>query len=373
MAEEKAVRAGGRNYGIDLLRIVAMNMILVLHILGLGGVLSDFSISSPKYMVGWFMEIAAYGAVNLFAIISGYVNYGRKTKYANLMLLYLEILFYTVTATAVYWFVAPETVTRQHIVYALLPFKIGGYWYFTAYFCLFLFMPFMNILVDRLSKRNAVRLLLLFFVVFSVLPTVLYQDIGGMCNGYCFSWLGVMYLTGACIRKFDFRLKCNHYFLLYLLCITASFAAKLTIELITFVATGTAMYGGLFSLYVSPFIVLSSFFLFLGFRDLKLNENAIALVKFFAPMTFGVYLLHMEPLVNSSFILGKFFFLSKLNIPALICGVLVTAFGIWFVCALIDRVRLAIFRVLRVPELCARAETAVRAFVARRVPSSGEE
>lgn len=78
-------RNSGRNYGIDLLRIVAMMMIPLLHVLGHGGILGTLTPLETHYEIAWFLEIACYCAVNVYALISGYVGYGRKQKYANLI------------------------------------------------------------------------------------------------------------------------------------------------------------------------------------------------------------------------------------------------------------------------------------------------
>ncbi|MDE6723424.1 MAG: hypothetical protein K2J55_04430, partial [Eubacterium sp.] len=65
--------ASKRNYGIDLLRIVCMIMVPVLHVLGHGGLLEGAEILSVKYEFVWFLEAAAFCAVNCYALISGYV------------------------------------------------------------------------------------------------------------------------------------------------------------------------------------------------------------------------------------------------------------------------------------------------------------
>ena len=60
-----------RNYGIDLLRLVLMFMVVVLHVLGHGGVLSAAQPMSGQYITAWLMESLAIGAVNSYAIITG--------------------------------------------------------------------------------------------------------------------------------------------------------------------------------------------------------------------------------------------------------------------------------------------------------------
>ena len=75
-----------RNYGIELLRILAIVFVLMLHILGRGGVYpytgSNIATSerAANYAVAWTLETAAYGAVDLFALISGFVCAGSSFK-----------------------------------------------------------------------------------------------------------------------------------------------------------------------------------------------------------------------------------------------------------------------------------------------------
>ena len=74
-----------RNYGIDLLRIVSMMMVVLLHVLGQGGILDGSDPLTVKSETAWLLEIGAYSAVNIYAMISGYVGYGRKYKYSGLV------------------------------------------------------------------------------------------------------------------------------------------------------------------------------------------------------------------------------------------------------------------------------------------------
>ena len=59
-----------RNYGVDLLRIVAMYMVVVLHVLGKGGILYSLPKLSISYEVAWILEIAAYCAYHARRILS---------------------------------------------------------------------------------------------------------------------------------------------------------------------------------------------------------------------------------------------------------------------------------------------------------------
>ena len=89
---EKEKITDNRNYGIDLLRIFSMFLIVILHSLGHGGVLSSTVINSSQYKFSWLLEIISYCAVDIFALISGYVSYTgneKKTNYSNYFNLWL--------------------------------------------------------------------------------------------------------------------------------------------------------------------------------------------------------------------------------------------------------------------------------------------
>lgn len=81
-----------RNIGIDLLKIVSMLMIVTLHMLGHGGVLDNMPPMSRCYQVAWLIEIACYGAVNCYALASGFLT--ARCNIRKLMELWLQVMFY---------------------------------------------------------------------------------------------------------------------------------------------------------------------------------------------------------------------------------------------------------------------------------------
>lgn len=90
-----------RNYGIDLLRLISMFMVVILHVLGNGGILASTTNLSLKGEVYWALEILCYGAVNIYAIISGYVGYKTKHKVSHLITLSLQIAFFAIMVTII--------------------------------------------------------------------------------------------------------------------------------------------------------------------------------------------------------------------------------------------------------------------------------
>lgn len=62
-----------RNYGIDLLRIIAMFAVVILHIQVFGGVINNVKEFSVNYEIAWTLETLCYCAVDIYVIITGYV------------------------------------------------------------------------------------------------------------------------------------------------------------------------------------------------------------------------------------------------------------------------------------------------------------
>lgn len=85
-----------RNHGIELLRIFAMLLAAVLHILKKGGVITASEGNLAAYSTVWLLEAAAYCAVNCYALISGYVGYSDRPKplrLARCIELWLQVVF----------------------------------------------------------------------------------------------------------------------------------------------------------------------------------------------------------------------------------------------------------------------------------------
>ena len=189
-----------RNRGIDLLRMTAMWMVVILHILNKGGVLATAAPLSAGQGTARLLETAAYCAVNCYGLISGYVGVQRRFRYSGALALWLRVAFYTLGITAVFACLMPGSVNGDRVLRAFFPVLFRQYWYVTAYFGMCLFIPFFNLLLNRLSKGQLRLLVLSIVLVFSVLPTLRQKDVFLTDNGYSVLWLSCLYLLGGILR-----------------------------------------------------------------------------------------------------------------------------------------------------------------------------
>lgn len=342
-----------RNFGIDLLRIIAMVMVVVLHVINQGGVLNAASGNVINYLIASFFVSAAYGAVNCYALVSGYVGMDSKHKYAGIIQLFLQVVFYTVLITAVFYFLNPDKYGMWSFKNALLPVSSESYWYFTAYFGMFFFAPFFNKMLKVLSKKEAKALVFTIIMVLSLIPCVFQKDVFKSEWGYSMLWLSALYLLGGCIKILgcEKKMKKKTAFLFFLLSIIITYLSTFLpgINKYTFLLT-----------YTSPTVLISAVALLILFSQVKISGGFKKLIAFFSPLAFGVYLVHTEPHIWNEVLLGRFIGFAKLNPAMLVLSIVCAVFCIWFVCSMVDYIRLSIFKLLHIKGLCVAIENKLK-------------
>lgn len=334
-----------RNCGIDALRMLAMFMIMVLHILMQGGILNASGRFTSQYEAGWFLETAAFCAVNVYALISGYVWVYAKYRYRNLIELWLQVFFYTVSITILFRVFYPSSVSVMEWIKAIFPVMFNQYWYFSSYVALFLFIPLLNIILEKMKKRQLIFCIGMILVFFSGIQTLFYSDAFGTNDGYSAIWLMILYLVGGYIRKYgqSENGKAAKFLVGYFAMIGLTWLSKLIIEILTLHFLGEVRAGNYLINHKSPTIVLAAVCLFLFFEKVKIPPFFGKIIGVFSPMAFGVYLVHTHPLVFAYFMKDRFTEYAAFPWILEILAVLGTAVLINLFCYAIDFIRLKLF------------------------------
>lgn len=352
-----------RNHGIELLRIFAMLLAAVLHILKKGGVITASEGNLAAYSTVWLLEAAAYCAVNCYALISGYVGYSDRPKplrLARCIELWLQVVFYSVIITTVYCIAGVGSVGVSDFADAFLPVTSKQYWYFTAYIGMFFFIPLLNALVRRLNRRALVSLCIMLIAVFSLYDTFASfwkKDPLALVGGHSPLWLGVLYIFGAAMKKLRVPESMSSKKALLIYASAAVFTALFKItgdRLLRFVP------GSLFVRDTSPTVLLCAAALLVAFARFKPCRKLTEFAVLFAPAAFGVYLLHVSPLVFEHVIGNRFAFIGRLPFPLIPFAVLASAGVILAVGLAADKVRILLFKALGVPKMCRKAEKSIR-------------
>ena len=348
---------GTRNYGIDLLRIVSMLMVVLLHILGQGGILKSTVPITANYEVSWFLEIAALCAVNCYALISGYVGYGSKFKYTNIVYIWIQVVFYNFFITLIYSFILPN-VTSERLWGAIFPVTNRAYWYFTAYFCIYFLTPIINTAIKHLTENKLKAVSLSLIIIFTVIPLFAKADLFFTVDGYSAFWLVILYFLGGVIKKCRIleKIRIRWLLLMYLGVILITWLHKLWADCHNMFSPNEPRMKQIFVEYTSPTILFAAIFLLVAFSKLKMNKRAIKFIKWSAPLSFGVYLIHVQGYIWRQLFKNAFAYYAEFNWIALVFSVLGTAIAIYIVCSLIDFLREKLFGLLKIKKGLNRLE-----------------
>ncbi len=284
---------------IELLRCIAMMMVVVLHYLGKSSLLADLTKENMGSVgvAAWVLESFCIVAVNLYMLISGYFLCESSFKLSRLLKLLLQVFTYSVViglVAAALGLVPAEELTIYYYVQILFPVSMGHYWFLTAYVFLYLLLSFLTMAVKRMTKGQMKLALGLLLFVFCVLKSILPVRLDMDEKGYDCLWYICVFMVAAYIRKFGvpFLQKKGRGIILYLLNVVLIFAGVFVLR---FVYLRTGSLGLLLSVcmeYNHVLVLLASVGLFAAFLRVRVNDKISGVICEIAPYTLGVYLLH---------------------------------------------------------------------------------
>lgn len=331
-----------RNYGVDALRIVSMIMVATLHVLGQGGVLNT-SYFSPLYSnTAWLLEVAAFCAVNCYALISGYVGFQSKFKITNVFLLWLRVVFYTVLITLLFFIFAPDKLQPNCWLNAFFPVFTKQYWYITSYFGMIFFTPLINLGAKRLNKRLFTALVIILTLFYSIVPLLFNTDIFYTVGGYSVLWLLYLYVVGVYIKRFEplNNIKSRYWLLVYLVCVLITWGFRF----IPFEQNGILVN------YTSITILLAGVSLLYFFKRLTFKSWQSNIIKVFAPGALSVYIIHVFYLIWENIFRDSFAFISNFPYILFVIGIILSAVAVFLICSSIDLLRQLLFDALKLKD-----------------------
>ena len=183
--------------------------VIITHIFYNKKILSKFK----KFKRLKLLIILLFWHNNGFAFISGFIGY-KTYKYSNLFYLWIWVCFYSVVIYIFYLKYKPQIVIKDKFYYNLFPIIFRRYWFFSAYFGMYLFLPIINKGISYLNKSELkicfISILLLFVFWHDIMN--LKNDIFKTNRGYSVLWLLIFYITGAYFGKYKIKIKKIYFF-----------------------------------------------------------------------------------------------------------------------------------------------------------------
>ena len=280
-----------RNSAIELLRILAMGMIVLSHICCHSGFDSTYSLLSVNRLFVQFGYLGNLG-VAVFLMISGYFQSPFQTR--TLSRLLAQVWFYSIGLFLVCRFGFGYGYSSDMLWQVFLPTVYNEYWFFTAYMVLYLLSPFLNTMLRSLSRGQHRTMLAVMAFLWVMIPTLTKQHL----YGAELAQFLLYYCLGAYLRRYPdnrFQKKglrwaaaVGAFAVLYGLTVVLGYCERFTPE-----AFGTSQ--RFYDRNGLPVLIAA-----LGLFTLAAYGKPFAnsFVNAVGGCTFGVYLIHDNPVVR---------------------------------------------------------------------------
>lgn len=284
-----------RDSNIELLRILMMIVIVAHHYIVNSGIFQMIVNTPPRQATSEFRTMFAllFGwggktAINVFLLITGYFMCRQEFKWRKVLFLAGEVVFYRWVIAAIFLVSGYEPFSLKEFVKTVLvvPYDFGQ-GFTSSFLGMYVLVPFINILVQSLDRKNLERLLVVLLVIFTGFSTFFFNN--------TFEYLGwyiTVYLAGSYIRLFGAEWMKSLRTTAFLCAgfLILSWLSVAGIRILALILNRNLPY----YYFVADSNKILAFFtacaLFLFFKNLNIGK--VWIINRFAASTFGVLMIH---------------------------------------------------------------------------------
>lgn len=326
-----------RDSNMELLRIVAMFLVLVVHA-------DFFTLGIPTYeesindvlptISRFFFQCLSIGCVDVFVLISGW--FGIRPNLKSFLSFIFQCLFFLCGVYFVCLIAGYASFTLTGILECLVMTKHN--WFIKSYVFLYILAPVLNSFVDQASEKD-LRYVLIAFYVFQIIYGWITSSAQFFVSGYSTTSFIGLYLLARYIRIYNPRIaRLKRWKDLSFFMVIVFVYTFITYLLCRFNAYEQfpPLHARMFS-YINPIIIMSALFLLLFFTKLKIHNVWINKV---AVSCFAVFLLHQN--IHIIPLYKKIILNLYDGFSGLLCLLIILVFllALFIIAVLIDRVRI---------------------------------
>lgn len=329
-----------RQSNLELYRIIVMLLIVAHHYVVNSGVMNlmesdGFSSRSLFYHV--FVMWGKIG-INCFVLITGYFMCRSKITLRKFLKLFLEIEFYTIIIYLIFVITgyndfSPLAFTKIVFWFILRPIHDS---FIHCFLIFWLFIPFLNILINNLNRRQHRLLVILSIIIYTVIGSM--PKVGITFNYV--EWFIVLYFIASYLRNYQLRwLNGKYAGCLMVLSILLAVGSVVALRWLN-VFKGMNYGAYFFVIDVNKvFALLVAVTSFSWFKDLKMPH--VPLINTIGATTFGVFLIHTRTSIMRQWlwkdtidVTGHYTFVHYILFS------LIVVIVVFVICSLIDYLRI---------------------------------
>ena len=289
MPSEAPTISKPRNSNLELFRIFVMLSIVAHHYVVNSGLIPIITADFPSAKSTFLVLFGCWGKIGIdcFVLITGYFMCTSQITLRKGLKLLLQIEFYKVVFFCIFVATGYIELSSKTIFKGIMPITALKDGFVSCYIVFFCFIPFLNILIKEMSKKQHQVLIGLCILAFSVFPQMLIP-----VNYSYVTWFMVVYLIAAYFRlnppQWSQSVKFTGY--ATLACIVFSLIS---------VRGGAQMFSTLgkvpnYFFFVAdsnkPLAITTALCAFLFFKNLNIGYSKI--INTIAASAFGVLLIH---------------------------------------------------------------------------------
>lgn len=331
-----------RNSNLELYRIIVMILIIAHHYVVNSGLFQLIQVDSTSNVAKTMLLFGAWGktGINCFVLITGYYLCKSNITWQKLIKLYLQIIFYAIIIYLIFCLTGQESFQITTLLRKFLPVTMVASNFVGCFLVFYLLIPFLNILLSHINKKQHFGLMVLLIIIFSVMPV---NPAYNVSLDYV-EWFIILYLIAAYLRFYETDFKVSHkqwgfmsLILLAMGCISIYFASYLyeTGRVVSFIPYHFISDS---NKILSLLIAITSF---MWFKGLKMPY--IPFINILGATTFGVLLIHansnaMRQWLWQTIVDSKGHYFSE--IAPTILYACASVFAIFSVCSFIEWLRI---------------------------------
>lgn len=292
-----------RNSNIELLKIIAIFIIVINHVTM---TLTTNNMYSPKYLlpeiatlniqhfiIFFFRHFGSWGNCIFLICSSWFLLDQSKVKIQKVLKILLNVYVISIMILVIMMMIPGIHIEPKYILYSLFPNVFANNWFVTCYLLLYLLHPYLNIIINTISKNQ--------LLLFNVVTFVLYILIGSIKSDLLFNNSLIMFIViymfiayvKLYMKEFQANTKKNVIlFIVSFLCLLLSYtmlniigSGALTFK-ISFLSNKIIHFNTL----SNPFILLSSIAIFNIFNNFKEKNNKV--INYISSLTLLLYIIH---------------------------------------------------------------------------------
>ena len=188
-----------RNSNLELLRILSMLLIIIFHFNIHTTLVNNNGLDPSTFLMHAFSISWGETAVLVFIIITGYFMIRQSLNKRKILMISLETVFYSVVITLIGTATGIIDFNGIYAIEMIFPIISTSYWFLTYYVVLLLLSPYLNKILNAITKSQYILLmtLLIFLTIcLRIIPVTSY-----IFGSYIISFV-LAYLIGGYFRLY---------------------------------------------------------------------------------------------------------------------------------------------------------------------------